>query len=66
MTVIENKYQIGDFVYLVTDPDQEKRMVTGITVRVSGILYLISLGERETSHYEFELSDQANELVKVS
>jgi hypothetical protein len=66
MMVINNKYNIGDFVYLITDPDQYKRIVTGINVSFSGIMYEVSFGERETPHYEFELSDQINELIKVS
>ena len=35
-------FNIGDYVYLKTDIDQYKRLVTGYTVRTDGILYLLS------------------------
>ena len=57
-------YNIGDYVYLKTDIDQYKRLVTGYTVRTDGILYLLSLGSEETSHHELEISDEIDILLK--
>lgn len=60
----EIKYKIGDFVYLITDVDQYKRIVTGITIRLNSVLYAISLGESETTHYDFEISKEPNLVNK--
>ncbi len=57
-------YNIGDYVYLKTDIDQYKRLVTGYTVRIDGILYLLSLGSEETDHYELEISHEIDILLK--
>ena len=57
MMVIENRFKIGDFVYLKTDPEHQKRIVTGITIR-EGLIYYLALGEMETTHYEVEISDE--------
>lgn len=50
------EYNIGDEVYLKTDPDQLRRMVTGYTVRPIGILYLLSSGSSEGQHYSVEIT----------
>jgi len=57
-------YNIGDYVYLKTDIDQYKRLVTGYTVRTDGVLYLLSLGPEETSHHELEISHEIDILLK--
>ncbi len=59
-------YNIGDYVYLKTDIDQYKRLVTGYTVRTDGILYLLSLGSEETSHHELEISNEIDILLKAT
>lgn len=64
--VIENKFDIGDIVYLVTDPDQIRRIITGITIRPTGILYEVSLGATDSDHYDFELSLEPNIVIKTS
>lgn len=65
MMVIENKYSIGEAVYLLTDPDQRMMLITGIIVRPSGVLYYLSYKAEETLHYEFELTSDINELIKL-
>ena len=59
-------FNIGDYVYLKTDIDQYKRLVTGYTVRSHGIIYFLSLGEEESTHYELEISDEIDILLKSS
>ena len=59
-------YNIGDYVYLKTDIDQHKRIVTGYTVRFNEITYLLSLGEDESTHYELEISDEIDILLKAT
>ena len=60
---LNNKFTIGDIVYLITDPDQLQRIVTGIMVRKSQLIYQVSCGVDEHGHYEFELSFEKNVLI---
>jgi hypothetical protein len=53
------KFEFGAKVYLVTDQYQQVRLVTGYLLRPdSPVIYKVSSGEDESSHYDFELSDQ--------
>lgn len=55
---MKKKYKVTDIVYLVTDPEQYQRIVTGIIERASHYTYLVSCGsDEETEHFDFELSD---------
>ena len=56
--ILENKYNIGEFVYLITDPDQCKRIITGIEVGQRDICYFLACGESTTKHYDFEISKE--------
>jgi hypothetical protein len=66
MMLIENKFNIGDTVYLKTDTDQNERIVTGLNIRLNSISYALSCGENESYHYEFEISKEKNILKKNS
>jgi len=59
-------FNIGDYVYLKTDIDQYKRLITGYTVRFNEVTYLLSLGEEESTHYELEISNEIDILLKSS
>jgi|LakMenEpi03Aug12_release.lakeMendotaPanAssembly.Ray.scaffolds.fasta_scaffold2208749_2 hypothetical protein len=52
---INNKFTIKDLVVLSTDPDKLPRLVTGIIVRTSGLIYELSCGEFTSPHFEFEI-----------
>lgn len=57
--LIDNEYNLGDIVYLATDPDQLPRMVTAFGVRKQGsMLYELSLGEMSSSHQDFEITKE--------
>lgn len=60
-------FEIGDYVYLKTDVEQYKRIVTGYTIRDSSekVVYLLSLGTEETSHYKCEISTEEDTLFKL-
>ena len=60
------KLKIGDYVYLKTDIDQYKRMVTGYTVRDNseGVVYLLSFGEDETVSLSCEISPGRRFIIK--
>lgn len=53
---IEIDFDIGDFVYLVTDGEQQRRQVVSITIDPNGIMYGVILGTEESVHYGIELS----------
>lgn len=56
--IIENKFNIGETVYLVTDEDQKPRIVTGINVTANGLRYNLVNGITDTYHYELEMSSE--------
>jgi len=57
--VIDNKFEIGQFVYLTTDREQLKRVITGINIKPNGgMLYQLQSGTVETYHYELELATE--------
>jgi hypothetical protein len=53
----------GDFVYLVTDPDQLLRQVIAIIYYDDFIMYRLTCGEQETDHHPSEISTQKNPIV---
>lgn len=65
MKITDNKYEIGQLVYLKTDVEQYQRIVTAITLRESGIIYELCQGEKVSSHYEFEINEQINIEIKI-
>jgi hypothetical protein len=64
--MVKVSFNIGDYVYLKTDIDQYRRLVTGYTVRFNEVTYLLSLGEDESTHYELEISNEIDILLKSS
>jgi len=63
MMVIDNKFNIGDLVYIKTDIDQRARLVTGITLRLFGMIYELSLSENVSNHFDFELSTERDFIL---
>lgn len=56
--LVDNKYNIGETVYLKTDTDQEPRIVTCIKAYPDGLIYQLSCGIQNTDHYDFEISKE--------
>lgn len=65
MMVIDNKFEFGQVVYLKTDTDQLPRIVSEYRVCPTGIIYVLSCGERTSNHYDFELTSEENVSLKV-
>jgi sporulation-control protein spo0M len=63
---IKTKFNIGQVVYLRTDIEQEARIITGVIVRYSGVLYYLTCGTNETVHYDFEFSLTKNTLITLN
>lgn len=56
---INVEFELGQKVYLITDPDQQARMVVAITKNITGATsYTLACGAEEaTEHYEAEICD---------
>ncbi len=53
------KFELGQTVYVKTDPDQLERLVTGITLRPNNqVCYALSFIGSEVWCYEFEISTE--------
>ena len=66
MMLIDNKYEIGDIVYLKTDVEQKERMVTGIYVRKYSMTYGLSCGTEETYHFDYEITTNIDVLKRTN
>jgi hypothetical protein len=58
-------FDIGDSVYLKTDPEQCERLVTGVNIRQNGISYALSHLTNESYHYDFEISKD-RDIIKAT
>lgn len=58
MMLIDNKYNIGDVVYLKTDPDVRPRMVTAMQIDSQGLMYQLNYGTEKTFHYDIEITKE--------
>lgn len=56
--IIENKFEIGQTVYLITDEDQKPRLVLSIKVNKYDLIYELTSGSNNSYHYDFEISDE--------
>jgi hypothetical protein len=53
---INNKFKLGETVFLKTDPDQFARIIVAIQITVDGgLLYKLAINMSEQWHYEIEL-----------
>jgi hypothetical protein len=61
MMVIDNKFELGEIVYLKTDGEQQPRIVTAIIVCPdNSFLYELACGVHSSKHYDFEISQEKN------
>jgi hypothetical protein len=66
MMVINNLFNIEDLVYLKTDPDQKKRIVTAMLIRPGGSYsYELSCGTEAKWFYEFEISAERDVIIST-
>ena len=57
---INNKYNIEEIVFLITDEDQKARIITAIQICKNGLFYKLACGTDESWHYEYELATDKN------
>jgi len=63
MINIDNKFDFGQIVYIITDKEQLPRMITAITLTKKDIIYECFAGTIQSKHYDYELSETINELI---
>lgn len=66
MKVIDNKFELGQIVYLKTDTDQRERIVTGFCIRQMGQSYELMQGNIGSWHYDFEIATEKNVLMTTT
>lgn len=64
--MLETKYNMGQEVYLKTDSDQKKRMVTGMLIRGNNVQYDLACGSSSSWHFEFEVAPEKDMVVVVT
>lgn len=64
--VIKNRFNIGQIVYLKTDEEQKGRIITGIQIRPTGILYILQFSTTETYHYDIEIQEDLDMLKMLN
>lgn len=62
---IDNKFNIGDHVYVITDKEQDLGVITAIMLTQNDIIYLVSRDNSIDRFYDFELSLDENKLMKL-
>jgi hypothetical protein len=63
--LIEAKYNFFDEVYLKTDRDQFKRIITRLNVTPNGVTYELTCGTQASWHYDQEISIEKNVLTST-
>ncbi len=66
MIILESQFNLGEFVYLKTDIDQFRRIITAISFREKGILYELSCGTIVSWNGASEISLEKDELIKTT
>ena len=62
---VEVPFQFGETAYIKHDIEQLPRMVTGLSLRSNGWVIELSQGLDVSSHWEFEVSRDENQSVKL-
>jgi hypothetical protein len=53
---INNKFELEEVVFLITDTDQLSRIITGFQVTKNSIVYRLACGTTESWHYDYEIA----------
>lgn len=60
---INNKYELEQSVFLITDTEQSLRIVTAIQIYKNGLLYRLACGVNESWHFDYEIATTKNFLL---
>lgn len=59
-------YNVGDLVYLRTDPDQSPRLVIAVLIYEGHTKYGVVRGVEESWHYPIEIAKDRNILMQIT
>lgn len=62
---INNKFDIGDHVYVITDKEQDMGIITSILINPRDIVYFVSRDRDEGRFFDFELSKDENKILRL-
>jgi hypothetical protein len=60
---INNKFELQQCVFLITDSEQLTRIITGIQISNNGLLYRLACGVNDSWHFEYEIVEEKNYLI---
>lgn len=60
---IDNRFELEQSVFLITDTDQLLRIVTAIQVSKNSLIYRLACGTNESWHYDYEIATTKNFLI---
>jgi hypothetical protein len=60
---IDNKFELQQCVFLITDSEQLTRIITGIQISNDGLLYRLACGVNDSWHFEYEIVEEKNYLI---
>lgn len=67
MKIIDAPFEFGDIVYLKTDVDQKKRIVSSMMMRGDGsCMFELSCGTEAKWHYAFEITTEKDVLATTT
>ena len=62
---IDTKYDIGETVYLKTDPEQKQMIIAQICVKPIGHEYDLRFGTQSSWHFEMEFNKEKDILKSI-
>lgn len=60
---INNKFELEQCVFLITDTEQLTRIITGIQISNNGLIYRLACGANDSWHFECEMVKEKNYLI---
>ena len=60
---INNKFELQQCVFLITETEQLTRIITGIQISSNSILYRLACGVNDSWHFEYEIVEEKNYLI---
>lgn len=58
MMILDNKFDIGETVYIINDQDQLPRIITGMEISQKEIIYVLYQSTSLSRHFDFELAKE--------
>ena len=58
-------FEIGQFVYLKTDPDKYQRQITRIMINPDSLQFELTLGSMSSWHYDFEITFETPHRIEL-